>query len=101
MKLLINNQVRTLIKRRDELARKAEKNNKKQISDLQQLQKLQTELTRQLKEQILAGEDYTQTVTELREVSAKLLSVNEKFKELTDSLTESITFQKNSLARLQ
>lgn len=93
----LNDELRGLIRRREQLASAQDKQNKNQLTGLKLLQQQQAKLTEQLKEQILAGDDYSATLTELREVIAQLLAVNEKFSELTENTTEEITAQKGSI----
>jgi hypothetical protein len=76
-----------LIRRRNLLLNKG---NAKQLDDLQKLQKEQSRLTNEIKLQILAGQDYTKSVEDLKTVTAQLLAVNEKFKELTEETEKEV-----------
>ena len=57
----------------------------------------QTRLTAAIKEQILAGEDYSQNLDDLKSTTAEISKVNEKFKEITEETTAGIEAQKGSI----
>jgi hypothetical protein len=76
-----------LIRRRNLLLNKG---NAKQLNDLQKLQKEQSRLTNEIKLQLLVGQDYTKSLGELKTVTAQLLAVNEKFKELTEETEKQV-----------
>lgn len=94
----LNDELRGLIRRREQLATTQDNANKKQLSGLQALQAEQTKLTNNLKEQILAGEDYADTLERLREVTIEITNVEQTFQELTSSLTGTIEAQQGSIA---
>lgn len=86
--------IRGLTRRKNTLS----KVNKKEISELDQLQKRQGELTKLIKEQLLAGEDASANLREFSEVTAKLLKVEKEFKSLTEEQEKVIALQSNSIA---
>jgi len=86
--------IRGLIRRKNTLS----KVNTKESDQLEELQKRQAELTKQIKLQLLAGEDSAKNIIEFAAVTAKLLDVEEKFKELTEQQTKDIILQANSIA---
>jgi hypothetical protein len=86
--------IRGLTRRKNTLS----KVNKKEVDQLEELQKRQAELTKEIKTQLLAQKDATANLKEFAEVTAKLLEVEEKFKELTQEQEQAISFQANSIA---
>ncbi len=89
-----SNELRRLIRRKNTLS----KVNKKEINQLDELQKRQAELTREIKLQLLTSKDATANLKEFAEVTAKLLDVEEKFKSLTETTAESVALQAGSIA---
>lgn len=94
----VDNSVRRLITKRDQLRKERKKTNEVELSQLDQLLKRQSELTKQLKNQIATGEDYSSTLMELKTVTEEVNRVNAEFEKLTKESTESITFQDGSVA---
>lgn len=96
----LNDELRGLIRRRETLSKAEDNANKNRLTGLKALQAEQARLTEQLKEQILAGDDYSETVQELQDVTKQLIAVDETFKSLTEETTEEIKAQKGSLEDL-
>ncbi len=87
------NEIKGLTRRLNQLR----KGVKDEQTALQVLQQQQTLLTETLKLQILAGEDVTATLDELKAVTLDLIAVDETYKALTDSIGVSLTFTNGSL----
>jgi len=87
------NEIKGLTRRLNQLR----KGVKEELNLLQSLQQQQTALTETLKLQILAGEDVTATLDELKAVTLDLIAVDETFKALTDSIGISLNFTNGSL----
>lgn len=86
--------IRGLTRRQNTLS----KVNIKEVNQLEELQKRQAELTKAIKLQLLAGEDASANLKEFAEVTAKLLAVETKFKELTEQQEKATALQANSIA---
>jgi hypothetical protein len=93
LKAAEENELKSLLRRRNQLR----KGVKEELTLLQSLQQQQTALTETLKLQILAGEDVTATLDELKAVTLDLIAVDETFKALTDSIGVSLSFTNGSL----
>lgn len=87
------NEIKGLTRRLNQLR----KGVKEELSLLQSLQQQQTSLTETLKLQILAGEDVTATLDELKAVTLDLIAVDETFKTLTAGIGETVNFTNGSL----
>ena len=94
----LNDELRGLQRRLVQLRKAENKNNTDSLKGLQALQKQQADLTKQLKDQILAGDDYTQTLQDLEQVTKQIIAVDETFKSLTEATTDEIKAQKGSIA---
>ncbi len=86
--------IRGLTRRKNTLS----KVNKKEVNELEELQKRQAELTKIIKLQILTGKDASKNIEEFARVTAKLLDVEEKFKALTQEQEKELSLQANSIA---
>lgn len=86
----LNDELRGLIRKRGRLSKAQEAANKKQLTGLKLLVQQQSKLTEALKEDILAGRDYTQNLNDLRDVTEQIISVEEKFNELTEETGDTI-----------
>jgi predicted nucleic acid-binding Zn-ribbon protein len=94
----LNDELRGLQRRLVQLRKAENKNNTDSLKGLQALQKQQADLTKQLKDQILAGDDYTKTLQDLEQVTKQIIAVDETFKSLTEATTDEIKAQKGSIA---
>lgn len=91
------NKLTALTKIRERLRKVNKENNEEQVKGLQFLINEQGRLTTAIKDQILAGEDFSDNLKELQSVTVQITQVNDKFKELTESTTDSINVQKGSI----
>ena len=70
----------------------------KEVNQLDELQKRQAALTREIKRQLLTSEDATKNLKEFAEITARLLDVEKRFKALTEETEKAVTLQAGSIA---